>query len=214
MSIKEIIHILNNENEQTNFMEYLCDSKAEKYSLYAILISCVASLVTLVYFKQLNAYINLFIFLSLTFYSFSSFYTNAKFILHPMRSYLESMDIALTKEQKIIESFSKYESETLNKAKDRLTFESTKIEKKVGFIIGSIDKLGLIPVLLGIYATSIQIYKSSAPDLVIYLIFGFIIGIYIGIMPVIGIKTRFDKLIFLLDTYIASIPVSPDLTKN
>lgn len=120
-------------------------------------------------------------------------------IFRPTRTYIEELKKRLEDEDEVLDRLSEFAPAELVTAKRRLILEKDTITNRFGFILGAMDKLGLIPATIALYIAYSKGLNDhllqSIPDAILML-FG---GIYIGAFTIRHITERLSIMIDILE---------------
>ncbi|WP_320151038.1 hypothetical protein [uncultured Tolumonas sp.] len=112
---------------------------------------------------------------------------------------MKNVFIALDDEDEIHNKLNIIDEKYLEKTKDRLSFELERIDKRLGTLIGAIDKLGIFPAIIGFYVTASKLFSDTQPGIMFYLMVGLAAGIYFSSLPVIGLVNKLEKGKFIIE---------------
>jgi len=204
LSIREVFNILFEKQEPTSITEWFCETKVEKISFILTVIFLLLTFSMSTSKNNLSGYFLLASFLCSIIYSTSSFYSSYKFFINPLEYYLKNVFIALDDEDEIHNKLNIIDEKHLEKTIDRLSFELERIDKRLGTLIGAIDKLGIFPAIIGFYVTASKLFSDTQPGIMFYLMVGLAAGIYFSSLPVIGLINRLEKGKFIIECNLAA----------
>lgn len=139
-------------------------------------------------------------FVSLILYILSSIISSLKFVVGAQRETLVNIQKRFVVGYQDAEFLAKYDAEVLLQVKylfkERIEF----LRSRVGFLVGAIDKLGLIPALVALYISYSKFVEenSEAVEWSPYIL-GFVSGIYIGALCARAITDSLNDKISVLD---------------
>ena len=87
-----------------------------------------------------------------------------------------------------------YDHWTLEKAKQRILFETTRLEKRIGRLVEALDKLGMIPVIFGLYVAYSKVFDGESFSDVPYFVLGLFAGAYLAAYCSIHIISKLNTM--------------------
>lgn len=187
-----------------NLTEWFCDTKVEKISFVLTFFLLLFTFITSIFNEKISGYFLLSSFLVLIIYSMSSVYSSYRFFTNPLGDYLKSLFVALDDEQEIHNQLNLIEKQHLEQTKHRLSFELTRIDKRMGTLIGAVDKLGVFPAIIGFYITASKFFSDTQPGIVFYFMVGLATGVYFGCLPIISLINKLEKAKFIIESNLSS----------
>lgn len=120
-------------------------------------------------------------FVSLIVYVLSSMVSSLKFVVGAQKETLVNIQKRFVISYQNAESLSKYDVDALNQVKRLFKGRIEFLRTRIGFLVGAIDKLGLIPALIALYISysNYIVDNSEAVEWSPYIL-GFVGGIYLG----------------------------------
>ncbi len=199
-STSQVCNILINELENKTFVELFYDNKFEKLILTIIGLSVIFFVSTIFFENTKNfAYISALVFLFFIFlYSLATSISSFLFIKNPVKFYLKNLIGNLKKESFVISQLSEKDPESLKATYERLEFESNKLNSRVCFLVGALDKVGIIPGLIALYFAFIEGTGESNFNNIPDVILTFLVGLYAGAFISRRITGRIENMIFIL----------------
>ncbi len=110
----------------------------------------------------------------------SSVFTTFTAIYDYKNEALACLESQYDEDLKHIVVLSEYQVSSLERTQELFESQIDFINKRVGFIVGSIDKLGIIPAVFMMYVTYRDILVESSQSELHIMIASFVVGVYIG----------------------------------
>ncbi|WEM43897.1 hypothetical protein PTW35_09015 [Photobacterium sp. DA100] len=193
---RDLVSLLVHDDNVKDLAGYLYTNPVEKYSLRIAIILAGASL-PLIYLnlsRETGGWLSLIAAAMFLLYSISYFVWNLRYIALPTKSYFLDLQKRVSSEERIINALSLENRYQLSELYRRLKFERERLNARIGFLIGAIDKLGLLPAVIALYFTYVKAMNDKSLDTIPYPILSFIVGIYIGCIIVKKIIDRIDHM--------------------
>jgi len=116
----------------------------------------------------------------------------------------------------LVDKFSTFQSYELSQSIRRLTYDIERTKGRMGFLVGAIEKLGIIPYCITLYfALSNFLDKNEGSTIYIYAL-AFLFGLYGGVIVTLKIidKLEFFKVILIDANAIAELRESLEVEAN
>ncbi|MEZ9627862.1 hypothetical protein [Aliivibrio fischeri] len=182
--VEKIIDIfIKDEPRFNNLQRYIWGKKAESIPFIVAIISLVIGLIASLLNYINEAFIAYIVcFLSLSLYSVSSALSTFLYIFGAKRQVLEEIKMCFKQDREIVKFLSIFQSSDLELVKSLFEKRVTFLVNRVGFLVGVIDKLGLVPALIMIYFSYAKLSSTSEGVFSQALFVGFIAGLYLGVL--------------------------------
>ncbi len=192
MKITEIYSVFISDDKSQSIIDLFCNNKAEKLTLVSLGITISSGLFLFIFdgTRNLVGYSVIISFIIILLYSFINFFVQSKYLINASKHYVEDMITRVNKESTVLYRLSTYDSWTLKKAKERVEFEILRLEKRVGALVGALDKLGIIPAVVGLYIAISKINEKSGFTEVPDIILAFIAGTYLAALSSVQITGK------------------------
>lgn len=202
MNLSEIIQDLAKDEQSKKVLDNFYSGKLEKWILISIgSLIIIGSLISIfTEYKEYVGFITLIVFTLIIVLSLLSFVSQMKFIISPSKHYITDLSEKIKNETYLISKLVSYDHWSLKKARERLQFESQKLEKRVGSLVGALDKLGMFPAILGLYAAYSKVFSDNILSEVPYFILGLFAGSYLAAFSAINIISRLNTMAYILGT--------------
>lgn len=92
----------------------------------------------------------------------------------------------------LMQNISTFSQWDIDLAIQRMEFELQKIQSRTGFLVGAMDKLGIIPAIIALYISIEKILDQQMFGYLHLLAISFIIGIYLGVIAISKVKARYQ----------------------
>lgn len=197
-----ILGVLVQNDKLGNLVELLYSNPVEKYSL-RIGTLCLIVAIPLIYFEKyrlLGGWLCLVAAILFIAYSLASFLWNLRFILTPTKSYIKDLSKRIETEEALINKLAAEDHEELDSLLKRLEFERQRLTSRIGFIVGAVDKLGIIPAIIALYLTYAKTMNDANLSKVPYPVLGFISGIYVGCFLLKQVIDRFEHMCLVVES--------------
>lgn len=197
-----ILGLLVQNDTLVNLAELLYCNPVEKYSL-RIATLCLFFAIPLIYlekYRLLGGWLCLIAAILFIAYSLASFLWNLRFIFTPTKSYIKDLSKRIETEESLINKLAGEDHEELNSLLKRLEFERQRLVSRIGFIVGAVDKLGVIPAIIVLYLTYAKTMNDANLIRVPYPVLGFIAGIYVGCFLLKQVIDRFEHMCLVVES--------------
>jgi hypothetical protein len=196
-----IYGVLTQEDGIREIIKSLYRNPVEKYGLAALTILVILFFASLWFevSKKWSATILILLAIAYLFYMLASFVTNLRFILSPVKSYITNLTKKLESEEIVLKRLINENVTDLEAVKIRLEFERNQLNLKVGFLLGAIDKLGIIPAALALYTVYAKAVNDKLLPKTLEIVFAFFVGLYLGTFVVKHVIDRFSHMIFIIE---------------
>jgi hypothetical protein len=189
-------------NYELKMGDYLFDNLIEKYALIIGGI-CIIIATPALYsepYRTVGGWIYLIAALSFIIYSLPSFLALCSFVPNAADYYVFSrLSKKIDQESEILSKLAYEDKEHLQNMLRHLQFEQSRLKNQIGFLIGAVEKLGIIPALLALYLTYVKTQNDSVLEVVPYQVLSVIVAIYTGCIFLKHITTRIEYFCFILD---------------
>lgn len=200
MKTKEIIEELIKEEKPFDIIGNTYDNKIQKWSLVVIGICITIFFIT--YFISPNHIVlgvtMMVALIMVILFSVNSSIVQMKYVLSASKEHLTDLSLRAEQEARLIQRLTTYDSWSLSKAKDRLTFEADRLEKRIGALVGAMDKLGLFPAVFALYIAYAKTFGPDTFNDIPYLLLGFIAGIYLAAFSAVNVTGRLRAYAFII----------------
>ncbi len=99
----------------------------------------------------------------------------------------------------LVQRLTSYDSWNLKQAKLRLEFEAERLEKRIGALVGSMDKLGLFPAIIALYIAYAKTFGTTSFAEIPYMLLGFIAGLYLAAFSAVNVIGRLRAYSFIIE---------------
>ncbi|WP_342652491.1 hypothetical protein NM449_14635 [Vibrio metschnikovii] len=174
-------------------------NKMEALSFLAGVVSLAIALIAALFGDATTSYISLFAFFAfLALYSLSSFISTVRFFVGATKETLKNINERYQSDYIAAEEISTFGDDSIDCVKvlfeDRIRY----LESRVGFLVGIVDKLGIVPAVIMIYLASVKALGSEEIFNLSPLVIGLVSGIYLGAITArIVIDALRDKIAIL-----------------
>lgn len=121
---------------------------------------------------------------------------NIKQLMKPLENFLKNLTKSVMNDKYIFENLLNKKIEDLYYVKDSIIFEKDQIEKR-SKVFGSLDFLGIIPSIIGLYGA---LNKIKFADVILYII----VGIYLSMFYIKLTISAIEKKLFIIEQVIKS----------
>lgn len=135
---------------------------------------------------------------SLLLYSVASFVGGMRHFLTPTKSYINDLVKRLEREEKVVAALANESPDVLEKVQRRLEFERSRLASRMGFLLGVVDKLGIIPAFITLYLAYAKVTSDPMLAHIPYPVLGFICGVYVGAFFNKYLSDRFEVMNLIL----------------
>ena len=187
----------------SNFEDNLAVSMFNnKFEMWMFIISGLSFLIFIfLFFIQKNLSYWFFIsgLVTILLYSFAYFIKNISSIFKPTKSYFEDLNKRIFREDTVLKELLSFKLDELCSSKERLILEKEFLTKRFGFLLGAMDKLGLIPAIVAVYLSYAKAFEDpnlgKIPDILLM----FLAGVYIGAFIVRHLEERISLMVMLIE---------------
>lgn len=181
MELPNIFTLLSKDSSRYSVgIGFLYENNVEKYSL--VIVGICTILFVVIYliasdrgysiFPVLIALIALIVYISSS--AITSIFRN------PSQDFLSDLSERSKDQMILMQKLSVYSHEDLLLAYNRIEYEIEKLNSRLGFLVGALEKLGIIPAVIALYLSlSKALGSNQFSGLPIY-VFAFVFGLYIG----------------------------------
>lgn len=200
----EAINIFNDLIKQSpknkKLLEIFYANKFEKYTLATTGLSITTFFIMYLFnsSREWSPFALIVAFILIIAYAFSQIIFNISNWKNPSKDVLVSIAESLDQQVLLTQRLGTYSSWNLQLAKNRVEYEIDRISTRLGFLVGAMDKLGLIPAALGLYLVYAKTFGGPQLDSIPYPILGFLSGLYLGAFSAVAIISRFKYLKMVL----------------
>ncbi len=184
---KDVIEILDyfsqsSATKRELFKSYISSNKLESISLICALLAFLFGVIfTSLGSYQLEATCAYIIFFGmLILYSLSSFLSTLKSIFDYKSEVLDVLKLQHNANSKQVIDLCGYSNSSLETVKGLFQSRMDFINKRIGFIVGAVDKLGIIPAILMMYFTYVKVSESTSGSNFQLIFVSFVSGVYLG----------------------------------
>lgn len=132
-------------------------------------------------------------------YYFSKIGYGAYIIIKPVNVYLSMLFKKIEREEKLLNLLVDYPVEEIEKTINKLKYEKGSILSGVGFLLGALEKVGIVPTLIAFYFS----YSKSGDELLnsdtSQTILAILVGIYVSVFIAKHIFDWIEHKIYLLE---------------
>ncbi len=199
---KSIITLLVKNDRLGELVEYLYSNPIEKYSL-RVGVLCVLAAFPFIPFENYRLIGGGLCLVAAAFfivYTLASFLWNVRFIATPTKSYFADLTKRIEAEEKLITELALENPHQLGDLLTRLKFERERLISRVGFLVGAIDKLGMVPAIVALYLTYAKTLDDANLAKVPYPLLGFFAGIYVGCFLVKHVIDRIEHMCLAIES--------------
>lgn len=200
MTIHGVINELVVDEKSRSLFDSFYSSKLERGILVIIGVLIITG-VCLSFFEKtqnLVGYAVLIVFGLFFLFSMLSFLSQVRFMLSPSENYVIDLSRRIEGERSLIARLSTFDYWSLKKARERLEYEAKRLDKRVGAFVGALDKLGMIPAILGLYVAYSKLFGESIFTEVPYFILGLFAGAYLAAFSAVHIISRLTTMAYVV----------------
>ena len=201
MKTKQIIEELIGEEKPFNIISATYDNKIQKWSLVSIGFSISIGVPTY-FFKPDSMLIGIAMvtaLLMVIIFSVNNTIIQMKYVLSPAQEHLSDLSLRAEQESILVQRLTMYDSWNLKQAKQRLQFEADRLEKRIGALVGAMDKLGLFPAIIALYIAYSKTFGVDSFTEIPYLLLGFIAGLYLAAFSAVNVIGRLRAYSFIIE---------------
>ena len=196
----EAINIFKDLIEQSpknkRILEIFYANKFEKYTLAATGF-CITTFFILHVFDPLrewSPFALIAAFILIIAYACGQLIFNVSSLKSPSKNVLVNIAESLDRQVLLTQRLGTYSSWNLHLAKSRVEYDIDRISTRLGFLLGAMDKLGIIPAALGLYLVYAKTFSEAQLESIPYPVLGFLGGLYLGAFSAVSIISRFKYL--------------------
>lgn len=190
---------ISNESKLYDFKHLLVTNRLEALSFLAGVLSLIVAIFAAIVGNSEVSYLSLFAFFGfLVIYALSSFISTVKFFVSATHETLKSINEKHESEYPIATKISAFSTDSIDHVIALFEYRIRYLESRVGFLVGFVDKLGIVPAVIMLYLAYVKAVDShSALDLPPFVI-GIVSGVYLGAISArIVIDSLRDKIAIL-----------------
>lgn len=131
-------------------------------------------------------------------YLLASSIGSIRYMLTPTKSYFNDLVQRIEREETVVAALANQSPEAIESTKHRLEFEKDRLASRIGFLLGVVNKLGIIPAFISLYLAYAKVTDDPLLEHVPYPVLGFICGIYVGAFFNKHLSDRFEVMILVL----------------
>ena len=207
--MKDIFNVLNDELNKTNNYKELYNTLLSWKEVFLISLLFTVSIITTIYILNGIYSFDTFSFISGSIILFSGVF----FIICTLQQLFSlirtgknpSAEIfgpilnSIDAQNTLILKLSCFNLRKIEFAINRIEYDISRISKRLGLLVGTIEKLGIIPLGIAVYFSAIKFFENNnALELFHIIALSFVLGIYIGALIASSVLLRFDFLLFNL----------------
>ncbi len=197
---------VSNESSIHDLKRFFMTNRLEALSFLAGVLSLVIAFGSAIFGTVTVSYISLFAFFGfLVLYCLSSFISTVQFFVGATKETLKSINDKYRLEYPIAEKISAFNNDSVDYVKTMFENRIRYLETRVGFLVGFVDKLGIVPATLMLYLAYVKaLGTGDVLDLSPFVI-GIVSGVYLGAITArIVIDSLRDKIAILEHSKIIS----------
>ena len=178
--VNEILEcFISRENPINDLKRYLGESKLEVLSFGAASVTFILAVVSsIIVNNQIISYTLFFAFFSfLVIYAISSMVSNFRFLIGATKETMINIKSRFNDDLYVANEVSKYKVESIEHVSKLLEHRISFLNARVGFLVGIVDKLGIVPAIIMIYFA----YIRTSGDMEVADLSPFVIGIVAGV---------------------------------
>jgi len=181
----EVSSIINSfvseESVVDNMKRFILENKVEAFSFFAGVIAVITALAAAFFSFSTVSYISLFAFFAfLVLYSLSSFISTLRFFIGATKETLLNIDNRYRADCHVAEGISSYSTDSIEQVKTLFVNRIIYLEARVGFVVGIVDKLGIVPAIIMIYLAYIRVSGGTEILDLSPFVIGIVSGVYLG----------------------------------
>ncbi|EIJ6618282.1 hypothetical protein LJK89_004750 [Vibrio parahaemolyticus] len=191
--------VVSKESAINDVKNFFMSNKMEALSFLAGVASLAIALIAALLGNANTSYISLLAFYAfLVLYSLSSFISTIRFFVGATKETLMNINERYKSDYLVAQEISTFGDDSIDCVKilfeDRIRY----LESRVGFLVGIVDKLGIVPAVLMIYLAYVKALGSKEMFNLSPLIIGIVSGVYLGAISArIVIDALRDKIAIL-----------------
>ena len=201
MKTKEIISELVGEERPFNIISSVYDNKIQKWSLVIIGLCITIGIPAHILFPdEIVAGVAMVIALLMVIvFSINNTIMQMKYVLSPAKEHLADLEARIEQEYALVQRLTSYDHWSLVQAKNRLLFEAERLEKRIGALVGAMDKLGIFPAMIALYIAYSKTFGTTSFIDVPYILLGFIAGLYLAAFSAVNVIGRLRAYAFIIE---------------
>ena len=207
--MKDIFNVLNDELNKTNNYKELYNTLLSWKEVFLISLLFTVLIITTIFILNDMDSFNTFSFISGSIILFSGVFfivctLQQLFSLirtgkNPSAEIFEPILNSIEAQNTLILKLSCFNLRKIEFAINRIEYDISRISKRLGLLVGTIEKLGIIPLGIAVYFSAVKFFDSdNTLELFHIIALSFILGIYIGALIASSVLLRFDFLLFNL----------------
>ncbi len=172
---------ISKESALNDVKNFFIANKMEALSFLAGVVSLAIALIAALSGDATTSYISLFAFFAfLVLYSLSSFISTVRLFVGATKETLKDINERYRSDYIVAEEISTFGDDSIDCVKvlfeDRIRY----LESRVGFLVGIVDKLGIVPAIIMLYLAYVKALGSEEIFNLSPLITGIVSGVYLG----------------------------------
>ncbi|MDW1751177.1 hypothetical protein R7P07_22820 [Vibrio sp. Vb2133] len=180
-NVQNIIEILiSRESAFSGLKKYIKEHKLEASLFSLILIMILATIISGYLYPSVAYIFFMLIYIFIILYGLLSTATSAKFFVSATKWTMKSVKTRFSDNYTLAENLSRYDDKSLEHVitlfNDRIVF----LQGRVGFLVGALDKLGVIPAVIMLYFSYAKVFTDKDVFEMPPLVLGIVSGVYIG----------------------------------
>lgn len=148
--------------------------------------------------RAYSVYLLIGVFLCILVYTVSSFLGFPKYLIKPTRAYFSGLGRRLGGERGMVRELAVYEAASIRLARERLEFERSDLEARMGFLLGVVDKFGVAPVLIALYLAYAALLGDPGLKQVPVSVLVFIAALYWAAFLAKNVTSKLSAMLLLL----------------
>ncbi|EQB0496124.1 hypothetical protein ACYAPA_003970 [Vibrio mimicus] len=190
---------ISRENSYANIKRFFIENKIEATSLLGAVIAVIVAFLGAIFSKSTVSFIAVLVFFAfLVVYSLSSFLSSFKFFVGATKETLLGIKARHQNDYLLAEEISFLKEESMEQVKCLLDAQIKYLECRVGFLVGVLDKLGIVPAIIMIYLAYVKTTGTTSMFEFSPFSLGLIAWVYLAaIVARITIDALKDKIIVL-----------------
>jgi len=179
--LTEILKTIEKFSNNRKLGSSLAETKLEKALIFLAGAALVAS-ITLLFIDRLRpaAFVAGLIFLlTLIAYTLTQAFMVAATVYAPLKGYAIKAEARLKERATFISELAAFSPENINQAKKALSSDTERMQKRLGMLVGAVEKAGFIPAGLALYYAALKV-QSGVNGFAANLLMAFIFGLYVG----------------------------------
>lgn len=179
----EVAQILKTIEDHSTFQSvgsFLAETRLEKLLVYVAAVSLVLSIVLLFIgpLRSVGLVVGLVFLLTVVVLTLVQAFSVIVAVRHPLAGYAKAARARLEARSNYVSALAVFSSEGLLTAKKALESDTGRMQKRLGMLVGAVEKVGFIPAGATLYYAALQ--ASSSTQLPANLLMAFVFGLYAG----------------------------------